>query len=162
MRVVDSPYQTCLKFTHPSRQSTLTSQLSVSPSNKSAKWVRSFTLKSFFSRKIKLIDSTWLGGNDLSQEGDWRWVDGEAFTWGAALGSPTPQADTSVNCLITYSTKLWGPNPCDRKWPVLCEKDISKYVFKCISGLLYCKNKIFNILICIDRFRKIYGIHNNC
>jgi Zn-dependent metalloprotease len=77
---------------------------------------------------------TWLGATDSAQEGDWRWLEGNALFWtggqnGHAVGSlyskwssgkPTGYGNDS-DCLAMSTNGSWSPEKCDHEKEWVCE-----------------------------------------
>jgi len=84
-------------------------------------------------------DSTraFIGANDSTTEGEWRWADGVAFWSGGANGDPVNRRYTNwvdgepnnespipgaADCLTMYlSDGTWGDLSCDAELPYVCE-----------------------------------------
>merc|ERR1711970_1610319 len=73
--------------------------------------------------------NTWLGGNDLETEGQWKWVSNTRWTWNATgWGAPNgePNGKTNENCLVTWgSGEEWNDATCNPGWwatKFVCEK----------------------------------------
>jgi len=70
-------------------------------------------------------DGTWIGFNDIAQEGVWVWESGEPVTYtGWASGEPNDQYG-SEDCGHYYykSGYLWNDAGCNDNWPFICEWD---------------------------------------
>ena len=60
-------------------------------------------------------------------EGEYKWADGEAFTWPDFLSVPTPGSDTSRNCLALTGTLSWVHRNCAEKKKIICEVEIGMF-----------------------------------
>ncbi|XP_059846840.1 CD209 antigen-like protein E [Hypanus sabinus] len=75
--------------------------------------------------KTKLQKTSWIGLNDLVQEGDWRWVDGTDFSssekfWNA--GEPNNAAEE--DCVEMLPDGRWNDFKCDALKNWICEKPV--------------------------------------
>jgi len=67
----------------------------------------------------------WIGGNDIAQEGVWRWeysdTEIQTFFWKDDI---EPNGDLHENCLGLYGCEGWNDYPCDAEKNVLCQKQV--------------------------------------
>jgi len=77
------------------------------------------------------FDWTWIGGNDLEEEGVWKWTDctpWEATFW--ASGEPNDHGTDCLNQVLRSSwnngvlNRLWDDFYCSREYEFLCSKKI--------------------------------------
>ena len=68
----------------------------------------------------------WIGGTDTAVEGEYKWADGEAFTWPGFLTVPKPGDDTGKNCLVLSGSTTWEAVDCSTKYSLLCEMSVGK------------------------------------
>jgi hypothetical protein len=85
-------------------------------------------------------EDTWLGANDITTEGSWRWTDGTAFWMGTTTGTPVSgryenwstveagQPDnlqyngaSNADCGIIDSSGAWADRSCTAVHAYLCE-----------------------------------------
>jgi hypothetical protein len=79
------------------------------------------------------IDRNWLGGSDLGQMGDWRWIDGAQFWSGSAtgaavgglytnwdMGEPNDMGDDE-HCLVMFAKTTWNDDTCSAVHRYVCE-----------------------------------------
>jgi hypothetical protein len=71
----------------------------------------------------------WTGGNDISTEGDYEWVNGEEWTYEAwEPGEPTDDTNVNVDedCINLYDNAVEGPlfgdDPCGNTQKYVCER----------------------------------------
>jgi hypothetical protein len=80
-------------------------------------YLKTAQLDTFAQSFVGNVD-TWIGGDDLAMEGDFRWGDGTAFVYTAwATGEPNNGGDGyQEDCVIIAGAragKLWDDRPCD-------------------------------------------------
>ena len=68
----------------------------------------------------------WIGGTDVAVEGEYKWADGEAFTWPGFLTVPKPGVDTTKNCLVLSGPTTWEAVGCSSLNSILCEMSLGK------------------------------------
>ena len=63
----------------------------------------------------------WIGGYDLTNEGDWRWSsDNAPISRLRFFQDREPNGGTNENCLFLYSTGIYD-SPCSPTYLALCE-----------------------------------------
>lgn len=79
---------------------------------------------SYIANHLRTTNHTWIGLNDLNQEGSWQWEDNEAVTV-SFWNQFEPSGGQSENCALyrhQHSSYTWNDYPCDFKFNALCEK----------------------------------------
>ena len=73
----------------------------------------------------------WIGGTDAAAEGQYKWADGEAFTWPDFITDAEPGDSTAKNCLVETGFPIWVAAVCSGQHAVLCEMDAGElYLIK--------------------------------
>ncbi|XP_041837973.1 CD209 antigen-like protein E isoform X2 [Melanotaenia boesemani] len=71
---------------------------------------------------------TWIGLNDTTKKGNWKWVDGTPLTksyWGT--GEPNGFEHDNESCVeirFYYQENSWNDEPCDAQNFWICEKNV--------------------------------------
>ena len=68
----------------------------------------------------------WIGGTDAAVEGEYKWADGEPFTWPTFLTNSKPANDPGLNCLKALSGNRWTPQNCAQLYTPICEVNRGK------------------------------------
>ncbi|CAG0881683.1 unnamed protein product [Cyprideis torosa] len=87
----------------------------------------------FVQRKFNLIsancddndwvDSVWVGGQDLGEETEWRWVSSGLLFAFSDWQAGQPEGGTRENCLLLRCVNdyRWNDVDCSYRYPILCE-----------------------------------------
>ncbi|XP_021341564.1 uncharacterized protein LOC110442331 [Mizuhopecten yessoensis] len=82
-----------------------------------------------------LSDNPWIGANDQSREGDWRWVIDNSKVTFSDWGSGEPNNDLGhEDCAQFYHTNQWNDNICTVYCPFICEKEDKCLSHPCLNG----------------------------
>ncbi|XP_060552956.1 versican core protein-like isoform X2 [Ruditapes philippinarum] len=74
----------------------------------------------FIAKNVLNVYWMWIGGNDLDNEGDWRWLDGtQVGNWTNSWGPDQPNGGTE-NCLAIFN-KMWHDFGCAHPLGTLCK-----------------------------------------
>jgi len=76
--------------------------------------------------KRRGLNRLWLGGNDLEEEGAWKWTDctpWEDTFWSTATGEPNNWGGPE-DCLEIFHNWKWNDFPCSREQGFVCSKKI--------------------------------------
>ena len=107
------------------------------------------TLKDNILEKMTKIghDELWLGGNDIEEEGDWKWVD--CTPWNVtfwARGEPTPGSEECLTLVLNFPghkhlNKKWNDKSCGYERSFLCNQKIcnsvnGNFLLVCLVRLL--------------------------
>jgi len=68
---------------------------------------------------------SWLGGNDIGEEGTWRWIhSAELITETFWASDSRPKNDDTINCLDmdNYGTKGWYDYDCETELSIICQR----------------------------------------
>ena len=70
------------------------------------------------------LDNTWIGGNDIDEEGTWKWTDGGPFEFSFwASGEPNSYGGIEEDCMQHGHNGKWNDLPCSyASWSFLCSK----------------------------------------
>ncbi|XP_060552955.1 macrophage mannose receptor 1-like isoform X1 [Ruditapes philippinarum] len=66
----------------------------------------------------------WIGGNDLQNERNWRWLDGTQFGDWTGWGQGEPGGFFLENCLLLWSDNMWHDANCYWRHKSLCKFNI--------------------------------------
>lgn len=76
--------------------------------------------------KRRGLNRLWLGGNDLEEDGAWKWTDctpWEDTFWSTATGEPNNWGGPE-DCLEIFHNWKWNDFPCSREQGFVCSKKI--------------------------------------
>jgi len=71
------------------------------------------------------LDNVWIGGNDIEEEGTWKWAD--CTPWGVTFWSSNNPNNYlgNQNCLnVGWDVNKWDDDFCNREYGFLCSKKI--------------------------------------
>ena len=67
----------------------------------------------------------WLGGTDIEEEGNWRWLDGTKFSWTKWYSDEPNNSGGVEHCLHlagdAWIKNVWNDAPCDRQMMSICK-----------------------------------------
>ena len=67
------------------------------------------------------LSYTWMGGNDVDEEGSWKWTDGSPFDF-TFWDSGEPNNSGNEDCMHHGWNGKWNDAPCSRTNTFLCSK----------------------------------------
>ena len=71
------------------------------------------------------LGEVWIGGNDIEEEGVWKWVDCTSWAQVVFWAPGEPNATNGDEACLSYSASLgfkWNDLNCDREAGFLCSK----------------------------------------
>ncbi|XP_031150884.1 galactose-specific lectin nattectin-like isoform X6 [Sander lucioperca] len=82
-------------------------------------------LRTFINQVTGENITSWIGGSDSVQEGEWMWSDGSTFDYKHwDKGQPDNKGGVE-NCLqMNYEERDWNDAPCNIIYPFLCSKKL--------------------------------------
>ena len=75
-------------------------------------------------KRSRGLGDTWVGGNDIDEEGTWKWTDGSPFEFTFWYSRQPTNAGGNEHCLELHAGagNMWNDRPCSRSMPFLCSK----------------------------------------
>ena len=67
------------------------------------------------------LSHTWMGGNDIDEEGTWKWTDGSPFDF-TFWYSGEPNNHGGEDCMHHGYGDKWNDRPCSDSLTFLCSK----------------------------------------
>ncbi|XP_041841853.1 ladderlectin-like isoform X1 [Melanotaenia boesemani] len=83
-------------------------------------------IQKMIADQTPVYPTTWLGGTDSVQEGEWLWADGSRFLFSHwCKGEPNNLGNQ--DCLAISGKKCWDDQLCDNKKQSVCVKSWSSF-----------------------------------
>ena len=76
---------------------------------------------------LKMYDAkrAWIGGNDVGQEREWRWVDGSTFRWTKWYPGEPNNSGGNEHCMElvgdAWVKNVWNDQSCDEQFMSICK-----------------------------------------
>ena len=92
--------------------------------------VLTLATKHYVEKRVRRsgLSKVWLGGNDIEQEGFWKWTSGEVWKKGLNIWtSPPNNWNGNQDCLQYHNDRWkWDDTDCAKYRAFICSKNICK------------------------------------